>query len=144
MSGLQVTLLVKIIYTALFWFLPLLFFPALAARWLGVPEPRPILYAHLLGAAFGALLVGYVYGLRDSLRGLDVRNVVVVGLVSNATACLLLVLFSGEWRQWGGPLARLYMWASTATTFLVSVGLIIFGLRGRGAAARVKAGRPGV
>lgn len=129
MSGLQITLLIKIIYTAIFWCFPLLFFPAHAARWLRIPEPRPILFAHLLGAAFGALMVGYVYGLRDSLWGLNVRNVVIVGIVSNGLAFLLLVLFAREWRQWGGALARLYMWASTVVTFLITVGLIFFGLR---------------
>ena len=128
MNWLQVTLLIKIIYTAIFWCLPLLFFPAWAARWLRIPEPRPVLFAHLLGAAYGALLVGYVCGLRDSLQGQNIYNVVVVGLVSNGAAFLLLVLFAGEWRHWGGRLARIYMWASTVMTFLISVGLISFGL----------------
>jgi hypothetical protein len=130
MSGLQVTLLIKIIYTAVFWSLPLLFFPAYAARRLHIPEPRPVLFAHLLGAAFTALLVGYVYGLRDSLAGQDIRSVVVVGIVSNASAFLLLVLFAREWRQWGGAPARLYMWASTVLTFVITVGLTFFGLLG--------------
>jgi cation transport ATPase len=136
MSCLHVTLLIKIIYTTFFWFIPLLFFPAFAARWLGIPVPQPILFAHLLGAAFGALLVAYVNGLRDSRKGRNIQRVVVVGVVSNGVACLLLVLFVGEWRQWGGAGAQVYMWASTAMTFLITAGLIICGLRTQSASRR--------
>lgn len=136
MNRLQVTLLIKIVYTTIFWFIPLLFFPALASRWLGIPEPRPILFAHLLGAAFGALLVGYVYGLRDSRMGQNIRNVVIVGAVSNGLAFLLLVLYAGEWRTWGGVRAQLYMWASTAMTFFITARLIFFGLLTKSAPGR--------
>lgn len=128
MKWLQRVLLVKIVFTAVFWCAPLLFFPEAAARWLGIPAPRPALFARLLGAAFGALLVGYVNGLRDSRRGLDVKRVVLVGAVSNGLAFLLLLLFAGEWRQWGGALAQAYLWASTVVTFAITLGLVFFGL----------------
>jgi hypothetical protein len=126
----------KIIYTAIFWCIPLLFFPASAASWLGIPEPQPILFAHLLGAAFGALLVGYAYGLLDSLRGLNIRNVMMVGIVSNGTAFLLLLLFVGDWRHWGGARAQIYMWASTAMTFSITALLGFFYLRPESASCR--------
>lgn len=136
MSGLQIILLIKIIYTTIFWCLPLLFFPASAARWLGIPMPQPILFAHLLGAAFGALLVGYVCGLRDSLKGRNIQTVILVGVISNGTAFLLLLLFNREWQHWVSEWSQVYMWASTIMTGLITAGLVFFYLRTRSVGRR--------
>jgi hypothetical protein len=128
MKCLEITLVVKIIFTTICWFMPLLFFPAPASRWLGIPEPRPILFAHLLGAAFGSLLVGYSLGLRDSLQGQEIENVIWTGAVSNGLAFALLVIFRKDWRRWQSRRAQVYMWLSTVMTLLITVGLIVCGL----------------
>lgn len=124
MSPLKIILTIKIIYTAIFWSLPLLFFPKRAARLLAISAPQPILFAHLLGAAFLALLVGYVLGLLDLANGKEVVNTVWVGIVSNGVAFLLLLIFAGQWNKWGTR-AAIYMWSSTAVTLLITLGLIL-------------------
>ena len=126
MSPLKIVLTIKIIYTAAFWSLPLLVCPRRAAKLLGIPAPQPILFAHLLGAAFLALLVGYVLGLRDLANGKEAGNTVWVGIVSNGVAFALLLIFAGQWRRWGAR-GAIYMWSSTAVTLLITLGLIVFG-----------------
>jgi hypothetical protein len=127
MNPLKVVLTIKVVFTALFWSLPLLLFPKQAAGFLGIPVPQPILFAHLLGAAFLALLVGYVLGLLDLARGKGARNAVWVGIVSNGVAFLLLSVFAGQWNEWG-TCAAIYLWGSTAMTLLITLGLIVFGV----------------
>jgi hypothetical protein len=127
MNPLKIILTIKIIFTAVFWSLPLLFFPKHAARLLRIPVPQPILFAHLLGAAFLALLAGYIMGLLDLDRGKDVSNTVWVGIVSNGLAFLILLIFAGQWSKWDTR-AAVYMWGSTAMTLLITLGLIVFGV----------------
>ena len=127
MNPLKLILTIKIIFTAIFWALPLLFFPKHAARLLGIPVPMPILFAHLLGAAFVALLAGYIFGLVELNHGKDVSNTVWVGIVSNGLAFLILVTFAGQWTTWGTR-AEIYMWGSTTMTLLITLGLILFGV----------------
>jgi hypothetical protein len=127
MNPLKIVLTVKIIFTALVWALPLLFIPKHAARCLGIPVPQPILFTHLLGAAFLALLAGYILGLLDLNQGKDVSNTVWVGIISNGVAFLLLLIFAGQWRRWRTK-AEIYMWSSTIMTLLITLGLIVFGV----------------
>jgi hypothetical protein len=127
MNPLKLILTIKIIFTAFVWALPLLFIPKQAARFLGIPVPQPILFAHLLGAAFLALLAGYIFGLLDLNHGKDVSNTVWVGIISNGAAFLILLLFGGQWKRWGTR-AVIYMWISTAMTLLITLGLIVFGV----------------
>ncbi len=58
----------KIVVTLVLWFLV----PSLPPSWLktlGIPEMgSTFIFLRLLGVAYGALLVGYVFGLRDALR----------------------------------------------------------------------------
>jgi hypothetical protein len=124
---LKVILTIKIIFTAVFWALPLLFFPKHAARCLGIPVPQPILFPHLLGAAFSALLAGYILGLLDLNHGKDVSNTVWVGIISNGLGFLILLIFAGQWKRWGTG-AVIYMWVSTTVTLLITLGLIVFGV----------------
>jgi len=127
MNPLKLILTIKVVFTAVFWSLPLLFFPKRAAKLLGMPVPQPILFAHLLGAAFLALLVGYILGLLDLSHGRGVSNTVWVGVVSNGLAFLILLIFAEQWNRWGTR-AVIYMWGSTAMTLLITLGLVVFGV----------------
>jgi hypothetical protein len=120
---------VKIVFTLLGWCLPLLTFPAPWFQALGMPEPRPLVFARLLGAAFLALLVGYLFGLHALKHGRPVRQTVWVGIVSNGSASLILFAFglTGAWGDWGG-VARAVMWLSAALTGGITVGLAMTGL----------------
>src|SRR5215218_2871717 len=127
MNPLKLVLTIKIIFTAIFWALPLLLIPKQAARLLRIPVPQPILFAHFLGSAFLALLAGYILGLLELNHGKDVSNTVWVGIISNGSAFLILLLFAGQWKRWGTK-AKIYMWGSTIMTLLITLGLIVFGV----------------
>lgn len=127
MSPLKIILIVKIVFTAIFWSLPLLLFPKRAANLLGMPAPQPVLFAHLLGAAFLALLAGYTLGLLDLSQNKGADNTVWVGIISNGSAFLLLLMFAGQWSKWGTR-AAVYLWVSTAVTLLITLGLVVFGV----------------
>jgi len=117
---LKATLTLKILLTVC-WSASLLFLSRARFQNLGVPEPKPLLFTRLLGAAFLALLVGYALGLRDLYRGEAPVNIVIVGIVSNGLASALLVYFGlrGAWSDWGDA-ARYCMWASTIFTGLIT------------------------
>ena len=129
MSLLALVLSVKILFTLTFWSLPLLALPTSWFVRLGMPEPRPVLFLRLLGAAYLALVVGYISGLRKLGRGEDVQDIVWVGITSNGAASLILLLFgiAGTWNGWG-IWARIYMWASVVGTASITVGLVVAGL----------------
>ena len=120
MNLLKATLFLKILLT-IGWSAPLLFFSQTHFEELGVPEPQPILFTRLLGAAFLALLLGYALGLRELYRGEMPVNTMLVGIVSNGLACVILVYFGfqGTWSEWGS-LARYCMWGSAIFTGLIT------------------------
>lgn len=122
---LKATLILKIVLT-IGWSASLLFLTSTHFEKLGVPEPQPVLFTRLLGAAFLALLLGYVLGLRDLWRGKMPVNTILVGIVSNGLACVFLVYFGfqGTWSEWGS-LARCCMWGSAIFTGLITVLLVI-------------------
>jgi hypothetical protein len=122
---LKATLILKILLT-ICWSTALLFLSRSQFENLGVPEPKPILFTRLLGAAFLALLVGYALGLRDLRRGKMPVNTILVGIVSNGLACALLLYFGsqGMWSAWG-EVARFCMWLSAIFTGLIAVLLVI-------------------
>lgn len=137
MRSLATVLILKIGVTVVLWFVPLLFVPVPVLVCLGFPSfPAPI-FLRLLGMAYGALLVGYGFGLAAARQGRYPRSTVWAGIVSNGGAFLLLSIgaFQGAWDAWGLP-ARIAMWASLAATGLVSAGLIAFGPFGPGRAVR--------
>jgi hypothetical protein len=120
---------IKILFTLLLWALPLLM---LKTSWfvrVGIPEPIPVLFLRLLGAAYLALVVGYVSGLCRLARGEEVQDIVWVGITSNGTAFLILLLFgiAGTWTDWG-VWARIYMWVSVFLTASLTLGLVVSGL----------------
>ncbi len=129
LSGL---LFLKIVVTTLLWFGPLLLFPIPLLEKMGFPTCPSTNFLRLLGMAYGALLVSYVFGLVDTLHGRYPRSTVWTGIVSNGGAFLLLAIgaLQGIWAAWGAP-ARIVMWASLAATGLISAGLIAFGPYGR-------------
>jgi hypothetical protein len=118
----------KILATVILWAIPLLFAPPSLFRRLGFPPPQPVVFVKLLGAAFTALLVGYVRGLSVLADERHPADAVLVGLVSNALACLIIVAYglAGAYAKWA-LLARAYMWVSALVTGLVSIGLLVHG-----------------
>jgi hypothetical protein len=54
--------IVKILFTLFIWCIPLLFFSGKLLASLGIPEPINIVFLRLLGMAYAALMVGYVFG----------------------------------------------------------------------------------
>jgi hypothetical protein len=126
---LKATLILKIIFT-IGWSASLLFLSRTQFEKLGVPEPKPVLFTRLLGAAFLALLLGYALGLRELYRGEMPVNTMLVGIVSNGLACVILVYFGfqGTWSTWGN-VAGYCMWGSAIFTGLITVLLVISILR---------------
>jgi Na+-driven multidrug efflux pump len=122
---LKVTLILKIVLT-ICWSAALLFLSKSQFEYLGMPEPKPLLFTRLLGAAFIALLVGYALGLRDLHRGKTPVNTMLVGIVSNGLACVLLVYFGihNTWSEWAA-VARYSMWGSAISTGSITALLSI-------------------
>jgi hypothetical protein len=127
MLVLKVALLLKIFLT-LFWALIPLLFPLSWFESLGVPAPEPELFLRLLGAAYLALLVGYLLGAVDFWNGRRIRSTLWVGIVSNGLACLLIFLFglTGALSDWGQP-ARDIMWISAMFAGQITALLLIGG-----------------
>ena len=123
MRLLKATLILKILLT-IAWSASLLFLSETQFERLGMPEP--ILFTRLLGAAFLALLVGYLLGLRELRLGKTPFNTMLVGIISNGLACVILLCYGlqGEWSEWG-EVARYSLWASTIFTGLITGLLII-------------------
>lgn len=126
-APLRAVLRFKIGFTVAAWAVPLLLGPC---RWftaLGFPAPRPMIFIRLLGAAFVALLVGYVRGLRALDAGRAPVDAVAVGIVSNGLAAALLLGYgvAGAFADWGVP-ARAFMGISAAATALITIGLFAF------------------
>ena len=111
---------------------------ALLVEKTGFPTFPSTIFLKLLGVAYGALLVSYVFGLVDTLHGRYPRATVWTGIVSNGGAFFLLSIdaFQGAWAAWGPP-ARIAMWVCLVATGLISAGLIVFGPCGLRHAARL-------
>jgi hypothetical protein len=128
MRNLSRVLGLKIVVTTVLWFVPLLFFPSDLLRTVGFPDMAPLIFIKLLGMAYGALLVGYVFGFIAVCHGSYPHSTVWMGILSNGGAALLLSIgaFQGSWATWGFW-ARFIMWLSLAATGLISAALIAFG-----------------
>jgi hypothetical protein len=125
---LQQVLRAKIVLTVAVWCVPLLLFPESLLLRMGFPVPEPELFLRLLGMAYGALVVGYGFGLRSAKQGQYPAGTVWVGIVSNGGACLILTVaaVSGSWVAWG-DVARWVMWGSLVGTGAITAGLVVFG-----------------
>ena len=128
MKALQYVLWFKIVLTVAAWCVPLLLFPGSVLIALGFPLPEPLLFLRLLGMAYWALVVGYIFGLRSARSGHYPREVVWVGIASNGGAFALLIVAAwfDAWSTWG-MFAKTYMWGSVVGTGLVTVGLLVCG-----------------
>ena len=117
---------VKVAVTLLLWAGPLLLAPPALFTSLGLTPPDPPYVAHLLGAAYLALCVGYVGGWIEARRGRYPRGAVQMGVVSNGLACLLLIGHgvAGSWAGWAGP-AQVYLWGSALLAGAITVGLLV-------------------
>ncbi len=127
MKGLKIVLKTKIILTLILWTISLLLICKDLLSFFGFPVPDPFVFFRLLGAAYTALLVGYILGLRNLQSKSSAHMVISVGIVSNGLAFLILAFFGlkGSWSTWGGC-AQVYMWASTIATFGITLGLLRF------------------
>lgn len=118
------------IFLTLFWFFPLLFFRIDFLESLGMPSPvLPVEFVRLLGAAFLALMVGYILGLTDLIRKkVFPFNTIIVGIVSNGLSCLILLYFgfTKNFDGWRG-IGFFAMWGSAFLTGLITA-LLILGL----------------
>lgn len=129
MRPLIVVFLLKIGVTLALWTAPLLL---LSEAWLvhiGFPIREPHMpLVRLLGAAYGALLVNYLFGLRCTLQNRYPREVVWTGIASNGGAFIVLCVYAaiGGWSTWGVA-AQVIMWVSLVATGLIAFGLIAFG-----------------
>jgi hypothetical protein len=130
LNKLSIVFVFKIAVTVIFWCVPLLLLPGSLLESLGFPQQSTHIFIHLLGWAYLSLVVGYYFGLRESWKGRRAIHVIWVGIVSNGGACLFLTFYglSGAWNTWG-DFARLAMWTSVGATGLITLGLILFGLR---------------
>jgi hypothetical protein len=128
MRGLKILLMVKIAVTAIFWCIPLLFFPESVFAALGFPAPQPMLFARLLGAAYLALLVGYHAGIRQLAQGLVPTSAIRAGIVANGMAFLVFACAGArsEWKEWGGG-AQVFMWLCTCGALLMTIALFAYG-----------------
>ncbi len=127
MTILEGVILAKIIITVICWFIPLLVFSKSMFLKLGFPRLEPIIFIRLLGAAYGALVVGYAFGFVALHHGTHPHGVVWMGIVSNGLGCVILMILRKEWRSWG-RWAQVYMWGSAIATGGITVLLLLFGL----------------
>ena len=92
------------------------------------------MFVRLLGWAYLALCVGYSFALRSALQGKRALGQIWVGILSNGGAFAVLAYYGaiGTWSSWG-LYVQFIACASIAATFLITIGLIVFGIRGEGA-----------
>lgn len=133
MNALSRVFIFKIAATVLAWCLPLLLLPASMIEALGFPPQETYMFVRMLGWAYLALCVGYAFGLKASLNGQRQMGPIWVGLVSNGGACLYLLYYGlgDAWVGWGLPI-QVIAWSSIVATFLITLGLYIYGVKGSG------------
>jgi len=130
MNHLSKVLVFKIVGTLVFWCLPLLFYPSSIATIAGLAGESATMLLQLLGWAYLALCVGYGFALKQAMDGQTQLSAMWVGVVSNGGGCLLLGYYGlqGYWLELSWQ-ANLILWGSLLSTFVITIGLIHFGLR---------------
>jgi hypothetical protein len=132
-SALSRVLIFKILATLLCWSAPLILLPASAIEAIGFPPQQTYMFVRLLGWAYLSLCVGYGFALRSALAGKRALGPIWVVSNGGAFAYLLFYGLMGTWNTWGGAV-QLIAWGSVVATFFITLGLIIYGVRGEGAA----------
>ncbi|MDJ0758442.1 MAG: hypothetical protein QNJ19_03545 [Woeseiaceae bacterium] len=121
----------KIAATIVVWCIPLLLMPAAWLEALGFPRQESYMFVRMLGWAYLALCVGYGFGLKESLQGRRAMGPIWVGIVSNSGAFLYLLYYGvlGTWTSWGIAF-QVIGWGSVLATLMITLGLLMFGVRG--------------
>ena len=136
MNALSKVFAFKIGATVSVWCIPLVLMPASWLEMIGFPRQDSYMFTRMLGWAYLALCVGYWFGLKASLQGQRPMGPIWVGIVSNGGAFLYLLYYGllGTWTTWGIAL-QVIGWGSALATFLITAGLLLFGVRGDGEAS---------
>lgn len=129
LESLSRLLTLKVSITFLFWCFPLLTFPASWFTALGVPAPAPMVFARLLGAAYMALIIGYLFGIRELRHNRYPVQAVWMGIGSNGSASFLLTYYAliGSFQTWS-TLGQIFIFASAFVTFCIAALLLRFHL----------------
>jgi hypothetical protein len=132
LSHLAKVFVFKITVTILFWCAPLIILPSNVLEAIGFPAQPSIMFVRLLGWAYLSLCVGYGFGLCAALKGENSPGPVWMGIVSNGGACVSLTYFgvTGAWSGLGGVL-QFAAWSSVLATAAITLGLFVFGGRGK-------------
>ena len=136
MNNLARVFIFKIAATVFVWCLPLILMPASWFAKAGFPEQESLMFVRLLGWAYLALCLGYWFGLKEALEGRRAMGPIWVGILSNGGAFLFLLYYGakGTWTSWG-LLLEFVGWGSVLATFFITLGLLVFGVLGRGEGA---------
>jgi hypothetical protein len=112
--------------------LPFIVLPSSTLEEHGFPPQPDYIFVRLLGVSYLALCIGYVFGLRASLRGERLASAIWVGIVSNGGACLCLAYFGfgGAWLGYR-DVVQFALWFSFVATGLITAGLFAFGVFGK-------------
>ena len=131
LNNLSRVFIFKILATVFVWCLPLFLMPTSWFESIGFPKQGTYMFVRMLGWAYLALCVGYGFGLKASLAGERAWGPIWVGIVSNGGACLYLCYYgaTGTWVTWGAPI-QFVGWGSAAATFVITLGLVRFGIFG--------------
>ena len=133
MNNLSKVFVFKIAVTIFIWCVPLILFPQFLLDAIGFPEQNSYMFVRMLGWAYVALCVGYGFGLSASLKGKRAMGPIWVGIGSNGGACIYLLYYgiSGTWVNWG-IFMQVILWGSSLATGLITLGLYLFGVKGKG------------
>jgi len=116
-------LAVKIVATLTLWAFPALLLPPEWFATLGIPEPSLalIVFVRLLGAAYLALVSGYLLAWRAPAKH---PGAILVGIVSNGLAAMVILSVGaqGGFVSWS-TLGALYIWGSGLLTATLAVAL---------------------
>ena len=131
MNNLSKVFVFKISATIIFWCIPLILFPSTVIEKAGLPAQPTYMFIRMLGWGYLSLCVGYYFGLKASLQGKRLMGPIWVGIISNGGAFFYLTYYGalGAWSEWG-VLIQFIGWSSVFATAVITLGLIVFGVRG--------------